>query len=109
MVVVEGGSDGTPAAITATKNGADVFIVERSNCLGGTITGGLGSVESGLFQGVSAEECYRSAGVENVTGTLFPQLNSCVFGCYNAFLNPIEHHFHEIRRDHRVATHRADF
>lgn len=41
VIVVGGGSAGVPAAIAAGRNGADVLIIERSNCLGGTITGGL--------------------------------------------------------------------
>lgn len=41
VVVVGGGPGGTAAAIVAARNGADVLVVERSNCLGGTATGGL--------------------------------------------------------------------
>ena len=41
VIVVGGGTAGVPAAIAAGRNGADVLIIERSNCLGGTITGGL--------------------------------------------------------------------
>jgi hypothetical protein len=41
VVVLGGGPGGTSAAIAAARNGADVLVVERSNCLGGTTTGGL--------------------------------------------------------------------
>jgi hypothetical protein len=41
VVVVGGGPGGTAAAIAAARNGVDVLVVERSNCLGGTTTGGL--------------------------------------------------------------------
>jgi heterodisulfide reductase subunit A-like polyferredoxin len=41
IVVIGGGSAGVPAAIAAGRNGAEVLIVERDNCLGGTMTGGL--------------------------------------------------------------------
>ena len=41
VIVVGGGSAGVPAAIAAARNGADVMIIERGNCLGGTMTGGL--------------------------------------------------------------------
>lgn len=41
IVVIGGGSTGGPAAIAAGRNGAEVLIVERGNCLGGTMTGGL--------------------------------------------------------------------
>lgn len=41
VIVVGGGSAGVPAAVAASRNGAEVLIVERGNCLGGTITGGL--------------------------------------------------------------------
>ena len=41
VIVIGGGSAGVPAAIAAARNGADVLIIEQSNCLGGTITGGL--------------------------------------------------------------------
>jgi flavin-dependent dehydrogenase len=32
VIVVGGGSAGVPAAIAAGRNGADVLIIERSNC-----------------------------------------------------------------------------
>ena len=41
VIVVGGGSAGVPAAIAAGRNGVDVLIIERGNCLGGTMTGGL--------------------------------------------------------------------
>lgn len=41
VVVLGGGPGGVSAAIAAARNEADVLVVERSNCLGGTTTGGL--------------------------------------------------------------------
>lgn len=41
VVVVGGGTGGAPAAIAAARNGVDVLVVERANCLGGVTTGGL--------------------------------------------------------------------
>ncbi len=41
VIVVGGGTSGFIAAVSAARNGADVLILEKSFCLGGTITGGM--------------------------------------------------------------------
>jgi hypothetical protein len=41
VVILGGGPGGVSAAIAAARNEADVLVVEKSNCLGGTTTGGL--------------------------------------------------------------------
>lgn len=41
IIVAGGGPAGFAAAITASRNGADVLLIEKFNCLGGTGTAGL--------------------------------------------------------------------
>lgn len=65
VVVVGGGPAGVCAAIAAARNGADTFIVEQGNCLGGMATLGL----VGPFM-----TCYDKRGEVQIIRGLFDEI-----------------------------------
>ena len=65
VVVVGGGTGGTPAAIAAARNGVDVLLIEKNGFLGGMTTGGITPVWPYWLARNSMED-FKEAYIEGV-------------------------------------------
>ena len=74
VIVVGGGPAGAGAAIAAARHGVSVLLIEKTNCLGGTLTNGLVSTirTAGDGGGIVRQlwERLESEGCAEITGTV---------------------------------------
>lgn len=88
VIVVGGGSAGTPAAIGAARTGAKVLLVEQLGILGGTGVNGIGDFWRGYRHGfamefgqvrwkANAKACYLRKALESAGGEVWFNTQAC--------------------------------
>jgi hypothetical protein len=71
VVVVGGGTAGTLAAVSASRQGRSVLLIERSGALGGMLTLGLNTKPSGILTGGLPQEIWNRARAIGAAGNNF--------------------------------------
>jgi hypothetical protein len=90
VVVYGGGLSGVAAAIEASRHGSRVALVEETNCIGGQICAGVGSLDEGWRTFNTPSGIYREfvQRIDSHYAALGKKINTCYFGKNNRCVEP---------------------